>query len=79
MTLNRPENKEDNLLSSQEIKFDEFLAAQTFCSSGTCPNLAKIMPPEYETGDEFLEYQSQWSGGSVGNFLSRLANRDGND
>lgn len=51
------------MLSSQEIKFDEFLAAQTFCSSGTCPNLAKIMPPEYETGDEFLEYQSQWSGG----------------
>jgi hypothetical protein len=63
LTLNRPKNKEDKLLSSQEIKFDEFLAAKTFCSSGTCPNLAEITLTGSEYVDEFAAYQPQWSEG----------------
>jgi len=51
------------LFSSQEIKFDEFLAAKTFCSSGTCPNLAEITLTGSEYVDEFALYQPQWSEG----------------
>jgi hypothetical protein len=53
-------NKQDKLVSSQEIKFDEYSAAKTFCSSGTCPNLAKITLIEFEAADESSEYQPQW-------------------
>jgi hypothetical protein len=48
------------LISSQEIEFDENLAAKAFCSSGTCPNLAKITLIENEAADETLGYQSRW-------------------
>ena len=48
------------MISSQEIEFDEDLAAKTFCSSGTCPNLAKITLLENEAADEPLDYQSRW-------------------
>lgn len=57
--------KEDILISSREIEFDEFLAAKTFCSSGTCPNLAKITLMENEAADEPSEYQSRWLGGFI--------------
>ena len=53
------------MISSQEIKFDEYLAAQTFCSSGTCPNLAKITLIDIETVDEPSEYQPQWPAGFI--------------
>ena len=53
------------MISSQEIKFDEYLAAKTFCSSGTCPNLAKITLIENEAADEHSEYQSRWPGGFI--------------
>jgi hypothetical protein len=62
LTLNRLKNKEDILISSREIEFDEYLAARTFCSSGTCPNLAKITLIENEAADEPSEYQSRWPG-----------------
>lgn len=51
------------MISSREIDFDEYLAAKTFCSSGTCPNLAKITFTEIEAFDEFSEYQPRWPGG----------------
>ena len=51
------------MISSQEIEFDEYLAAKTFCSSGTCPNLAKITLIENETAGEPSEYQLRWPGG----------------
>jgi hypothetical protein len=51
------------LINSQEIEFDEDLAAKTFCSSGTCPNLAKITLIENEAADEPSEYQLRWPGG----------------
>lgn len=51
------------MISSQEIEFDEDLAAKAFCHSGTCPDLAKITPTENDAVDEFQEYQTQWSGG----------------
>jgi hypothetical protein len=51
------------LISSQEIKFDEFLAAQNLCSSGTCPNLERITSTEFAADDELFDYQTQWSGG----------------
>ena len=57
--------KEDILISSREIEFDEFLAAKTFCSSGTCPNLAKITLMENEAADEPSEYQSRWLCGFI--------------
>ena len=53
------------MISSQEIEFDEYLAARTFCSSGTCPNLAKITVIENEAEDEPSEYQPRWSGGFI--------------
>ena len=59
------------MISSQEIEFDEYLAAKTFCSSGTCPNLAKITLIEDEAADEFSEHQLQWLGG-----FTILAERD---
>jgi len=52
------------LISSQEIKFDGSLTAKV-CSSGTCPNLAKIPPFENEAADQLLDYQSRWSGGFI--------------
>jgi hypothetical protein len=58
-------NREDILISSREIEFDEFLAAKTFCSSGTCPNLAKITLLENEATDESSEYKSRWLGGFI--------------
>jgi len=48
------------LISSQEIEFDEYFAAKTICSSGTCPNLAIITLVENEVADEPSEYQSRW-------------------
>ncbi len=51
------------MISSQEIEFDKYLAAKTFCSSGTCPNLAKITLIENEAADEPSEYKSRWQGG----------------
>ncbi len=56
------------MISSQKIEFDEYLAAKTFCSSGTCPNLAKITLIENEAADEPSEYQSQWPG----EFITRV-------
>lgn len=53
------------MISSQEIKFDEYLAAKTFCSSGTCPNLAKITLIENEAADEHSGYQTRWPGGFI--------------
>ena len=53
------------MISSHEIKFDENLAAKTFCSSGTCPNLAKITLFENEAADEPSEYKPQWPGGFI--------------
>ena len=50
------------MISSQEIKFDEYLAAKTLCDSGTCPNLGKIPLIENEESYELSEYQSRWQG-----------------
>jgi hypothetical protein len=48
------------LINSQEIEFDEDLAAKTFCSSGTCPNLAEITLLENEAAEKPSKYQSRW-------------------
>ena len=48
------------MISSQDIEFDEFLAAENFCSSGTCPHLEKIALPEYESASPSPEYWPQW-------------------
>jgi len=56
---------EDILNSFQEIEFDEFFAAKTLCSSGTCLNLAKITLVENESADEPSEYKSQWPYGFI--------------
>lgn len=53
------------MISSREIEFDKYLAARTFCSSGTCPNLAKITLIENEAADEPSDYQSRWPGGFI--------------
>ena len=53
------------MISSQEIKIDEYLAAKTFCSSGTCPDLAKITLAENEAADEPFEYLSLWPDGFI--------------
>lgn len=53
------------MISSQEIEFVEYFAARTFCSSGTCPNLAIITLIENEADDEPSEYQSRWPGGFI--------------
>jgi len=50
------------LISSQEIEFDDYLAAGAFCSSGTFQDLAIIKLLENEAGDEPSKYQSQWLG-----------------
>jgi len=65
---------EDILNSFQEIEFDEFFAAKTLCSSGTCPNLANI-PQIEEAAYELSEYQSQWSDGFIINGIIILKER----
>ena len=57
--LNRLKKKEDILYISQEIEYDEYLAAKTFCSSGTCPNLARNTLIENEVSDKPSRYQWQ--------------------
>ena len=66
---------EDILNSFQEIEFDEFFAAKTLCSSGTCPNLANI-PQIEEAAYEPSEYQSRWSDGFIIDGIIILKERD---
>ncbi len=61
--------------SFQEIEFDEFFAAKTLCSSGTCPNLANI--PQIEAAAyEPSEYHSRWSDGFIIDGIIILKERD---
>ncbi len=48
------------MISSREIEFDEYLTAKTFCSSGTCPNLAKNTIIVNEAAYEPSEDRSLW-------------------
>ncbi len=61
--------------SFQEIEFDEFFAAKTLCSSGTCPNLANI-PQIEKAAYEPSEYQSRWSDGFIIDGIIILKERD---
>ena len=61
--------------SFQEIEFDEFFAAKTLCSSGTCPNLANI-PQIEDAAYKHSEYRTQWSDGFIIDGIIILKERD---